>query len=115
VAGGLALAAALALGSRRSDRTRYRPDPWLVAEWLVSLCGVAAVAGVVVSGRLGDALDPSVYPLELPAVPVAAALGVLVAALPAWLAPEPPTLASPATTPSADGADLAGPPLEVAA
>lgn len=118
VAGGVALAAALALGSRRSDRTRYRPDRWLLAEWLVSLCGVAAVVGVVVSGRLGDALDPSVYPLELPAVPVAAAVGVLVAALPAWLAPEPPTLASPATPTSGSqdaAAEAPGRPLEVAA
>lgn len=91
VAGAVALAAALALGSRRSDRTRYRADPWLAPEWLVSACGVAAVVGVVTSGRLGDVLDPSVYPLELPGVPVAACVGALVAVLPAWLAPEPPS------------------------
>ena len=106
LAGGAALAAALVMGGRRSDRTRYRPDRWLLAEWVVSLCGLVAVVGVVVSGRLGDTLDPSVYPLELPELPVAAALGVLVAVLPAWVAPEPPELA---TVPSAVEADGGGP------
>lgn len=94
VAGGAALAGALAMGSRRSDRTRYRPDPWLFTEWAVSACGVVAVLGVVVSGRVGGVLEPSVYPLEVPQLPVAAAVGVLLAVLPAWLAPEPPELAT---------------------
>jgi len=94
VAGGAALAAALGLGGRRGDRTRYRPDPWLGPEWMVSLCGLAAVVGVVTPGRVGGALDPSVYPLEVPQLPVAAAVGVLLAALPAWVAPEPPDLAT---------------------
>jgi len=105
IAGGVALAGALVLGGRRSDRTRYRPDPWLVAEWVVAACGVVAVAGVVVSGRVGGALEPSVYPLEVPALPVAAAVGVLLAALPAWVAPEPPELAT-APRPANTGAAL---------
>ncbi len=94
VAGGLALTLSLVLGGRRADRTRYRADRWLLPEWLVAATGVAAVVGVVVSGRAGDALDPSVYPLELPSLPVAATIGVLIAVLPAWLAPEPPELAT---------------------
>ena len=109
VAGGAALAGALVMGGRRSDRTRYRPDPWLVAEWIVSLSGVVAVVGVVASGRVGGALDPSVYPLEVPQLPVAGAVGVVLAALPAWVAPEPPELAT--VVPSIDAASA----LEVAA
>jgi energy-coupling factor transport system permease protein len=94
VAGGMALVAALFLGSQRSDRTRYRADPWARPEWVVALSGLVAVVGVVVSGRAGGALDPSVYPLEVPQLPIAAALGVLAAALPAVAAPEPPSLAT---------------------
>jgi energy-coupling factor transport system permease protein len=109
VAGGAALVAALVMGGRRSDRTRYRPDRWLPAEWVVSLCGVVAVVGVVVSGRAGAGLEPSVYPLEMPELPLAAALGVLVAIVPAWAAPEPPELATVAPAP------VTGPALEVAA
>jgi energy-coupling factor transport system permease protein len=109
VAGGLALAGALVLGGRRSDRTRYRPDRWLAAEWVVALCGLGAVVGVVVSGRAGALLDPSVYPLEMPELPVAAAIGVLAAALPGWVAPEPPELATVAPT------AVVEPVLEVAA
>ena len=92
VAGGAALTAALLLGGRRSDRTRYRADPWAGPEWLVALSGLAAVVGVVIAGRAGSALDPSVYPLEVPELPVAAVIGVVMAALPAWAAPEPPSL-----------------------
>jgi energy-coupling factor transport system permease protein len=105
VAGGIALAGALVLGGRRSDRTRYRPDRWLLAECVVAGCGVVAVIGVVVSGRVGGALEPSGYPPEGPALPMAAAIGVLVAALPAWVAPEPPELAT-VSAPSGAGASL---------
>jgi energy-coupling factor transport system permease protein len=100
VAGGLALAVALALGGRRSDRTRYRPDPWAAAEWCVAASGAAAVLASIVAGRLGTGLDPSVYPLEVPQLPVVAAVGVLVAALPAWVAPEPPALVPTAPAPA---------------
>jgi len=93
LAGAAALAAALALAGRRSDRTRYRPDPWAGSEWAVALSGLAAAVGVVVAGRAGAVLDPSVNPLEVPSVPVAAALGVLLAVVPAWAAPEAPALA----------------------
>jgi hypothetical protein len=43
---------------------------------------------------MGDALSPSTNPLEVPAVPFVAVIGLLIAALPAWFAPNPPTLAS---------------------
>ncbi|MGH3744649.1 MAG: energy-coupling factor transporter transmembrane component T, partial [Mycobacteriales bacterium] len=35
--------AGLALGGRRVSRSRYRPDPWRLPEWLVTGCGLAGV------------------------------------------------------------------------
>jgi energy-coupling factor transport system permease protein len=93
LAGAGALGAALVLAGRRADRTRYRPEPWAAPEWAVALSGLAAAVGVVLAGRAGAVLDPSTNPLEVPTLPIAAAVGVLVAALPAWAAPEPPVLA----------------------
>lgn len=89
-----AFTGAIVLGGRANHRSRYRPDPWALPEWIVALGGSTAVLGSIVSAHLGTTLDPSVYPLEFPAVPVAAVIGVLIAALPAWIAPLPPTSAS---------------------
>ena len=88
----VALVGALIAGGRSADRTRYRPDPWVTPEWLVALSGVAAYVSFAVISSAGDALAPSTNPLEVPAVPVIAVLGLLVAALPSWLAPAPPRL-----------------------
>ncbi|PYC77293.1 cobalt ABC transporter permease [Streptomyces tateyamensis] len=92
-AGAAAVAGALALGGRRTVRTRYRPDPWAAPEWLVAGSGLAAGAAVVLlSGRYPDAFTPGVVPLVLPALPLYAALAVLLALLPAVAAPPPPPL-----------------------
>ena len=85
-----ALIGALIAGGKSATRTRYRPDPWVMPEWLVALTGIVAYVSFVVVSRAGDALQPSTNPLEVPAVPVIAVLGLLVAALPSWLAPTPP-------------------------
>jgi energy-coupling factor transport system permease protein len=80
-AGVALLAAGLVAGGRRAIRSRYRPDPWRAAEWLVTAAAVASVVAIVVAGRLdpGD-LRPATNPLETPAVPAlaiaAAALGL---------------------------------------
>jgi energy-coupling factor transport system permease protein len=87
-----ALAAALLTGSRRSARTRYRPDPWALPEWITAISGLVMVVGVVVAGRSGADLDPSVQPLVWPTLPVAATVGVLVGLLPAWCTPRPPSM-----------------------
>jgi len=92
--GAAALIGALVAGGKSTMRTRYRPDPWIGPEWLVSLVGLAAFGSFVLVGRMGDALSPSTNPLEVPAVPFVAVIGLLIAALPAWFAPNPPTLAS---------------------
>jgi len=92
--GAAALIGALVAGGKSTVRTRYRPDPWIGPEWMVSIAGIVTFASFVLVGRMGDALSPSTNPLEVPAVPVVAVIGLLVAALPAWFAPHPPTLAS---------------------
>ncbi len=98
----LALAGALLLGGRRSVRSRYRPDRWALPEWLTIAAGVAMVAGIVVAGRSGAVLEPSVQPLEWPTLPLVAAAGILAGLLPAWCTPRPPSLS---TVTDSSGAD----------
>jgi energy-coupling factor transport system permease protein len=87
-AGVVAALGGLALAGRRIRRTRYRPDPWRIEEWLVVVCGTAAALAVVVLGSISPAdANPSVVPLTWPRLPLAAVAGILVAALPAWLTP----------------------------
>jgi energy-coupling factor transport system permease protein len=90
--GSVLLAVALVLGSRRSGRTRYRPDVWLWPEWVVAAAGVVPPVALVLAGGLaGDPLHPSTNPIAVPEVPLLAALGVLVALAPAFVAPRPPS------------------------
>ena len=88
------------VSGRRVPRSRYRPDPWRLSEWVVGGSGiVAAAVGYLGSGIDADNLVPSLDPLTWPALPILTCLGVLVAVLPAVLAPVPPSAtgaASPA-------------------
>lgn len=95
IAGALLAVAGLAAGGRRTARTRYRPDPWALPEWLVAGSGIACAAlMVVVSRGSPDAAVPP-YPLRLPELPLLALLAPLVALLPALVAPPPPDRAAP--------------------
>lgn len=86
--------AAFTLSGRRVKRSRYRPDPWRLAETLTALSGIVAGASLFVSERLDPLnLNPSLSPLEWPAPSMIATVGVLVAALPAWVTPRPPSSA----------------------
>jgi energy-coupling factor transport system permease protein len=87
--GGTALAGlGLLVGSRRNGRTRYRPDPWSVPEWVVAASGAVAICAMVVGGRLDPgALAPFTIPLTAPPLPVLPVAGTLIALLPAWVAP----------------------------
>ncbi len=89
---GLGLSAAgLWLGGRRVTRTTYRPDPWRAAEWGTLATGVAAAAAFIVLSRTQpDTLLMPLQPLAVPALPLLAVAGRLVAALPAVLTPPPP-------------------------
>ena len=79
------------LGGPRVRRTRYRPDPWQLPEFAVAACGILVAAVLVVAATLDPAgLRPPLEPLTWPPLPPLAAFGILIGALPAWLAPPPP-------------------------
>jgi energy-coupling factor transport system permease protein len=99
--GCVTLAAGLFVGGTRAARTRYRPDPWAIPEWIVSASGLVALVGTIVAARMfggGEALNPSIYPLAWPALPWAAVAGVALALIPAVAAPQPPGLTVPASS-----------------
>jgi len=99
VAGGALVAAGFVAGARRGGRTRYRPDPWRLPEWLVVGAGVATV--VVLAFASPGELFPSTSPPRLPAMPLTALLAVAVAVLPAFLAPPLPSSTGRRTTAAA--------------
>jgi len=81
----------LRLAGRRAVRTRYRPDPWALPEWLVSFSGVVpAVTLVVVSVVDPDVLVGVTAPPAWPSLPLVPALAVAFAALAGVVAPRPP-------------------------
>ena len=83
--------AGLALGGKRVRRTQYRPDPWLMPEWITALSGAIAATTMIVANNLNPgALAPSVYPLAWPTLPLLPVVGLAIAALPAFLTPVPP-------------------------
>jgi energy-coupling factor transport system permease protein len=96
LAAGLAAAASgLLLGGRLVRRSVYRPDRWRPPELAVAACGLAAAAGLWLATRLDPAgLYPPVSPLAWPTLAVLPAAAILVAALPATLAPPPPAVRS---------------------
>ncbi|HEV7655929.1 MAG TPA: CbiQ family ECF transporter T component [Mycobacteriales bacterium] len=80
----------LPLAGRRVRRSVYRPDPWRLPETLVAGSGLVAAAVLVLTSTVDAAnLFPSLDPLSWPGLPLAGTAGVLVAVLPAWLAPPP--------------------------
>jgi energy-coupling factor transport system permease protein len=88
--GTVVAAAGLAVGGRRSARSRYRPDRWGTSEWLVSGSGIVAAAAALAGAGLDPAaMQPSTAPLLVPPLPVVPLLGLLVALLPAWASPAP--------------------------
>jgi len=85
---GLLLAvSAMAAGRQRVTRTRYRPDPWALPEWLVVAAG--AVAGGVMVTAAVRGVDGLLLagPLVVPPVPVVPVAGVLIGLAPALAAP----------------------------
>ena len=81
----------LRIAGRRSLRTRYRPDPWALPEWLVLLSGwVPAIIFVVVAINDPLSLRGQTSPLDWPQLPVIPAIALLLAALPGMVTPLPP-------------------------
>ncbi len=89
---GIALGAlGLASGSRSVSRTTYRPSPWRTPETVTAATGLLAAAAALASARWEPAaLSMPLSPLAPPALPWLLTLGLLAAALPGVLTPEPP-------------------------
>jgi|SRR5450631_312341 len=78
----LALIAVL-LGGRHRSRTTYRPASWRITEWGVLATGLAAIAGVLIGGRVEPgALHTTIYPLAIPQLPWPTLVGIALALLP---------------------------------
>lgn len=93
------------MAGRRSQRTRYRPDPWLAPEWLTVAAGVLTAVGVALAVAAdATAMNPAgLIPMVAPTLPPVALLSVAAAAAPALLTPLPPVaLAAPRTRARAD-------------
>jgi energy-coupling factor transport system permease protein len=83
----LAVVAGFVAG-RRVQRSRYRPDRWRAAEWLVVGCAAVTVVTYVLA--VHDPLTEGV-PLAWPTLRIVPFLATLVAAVPAFATPEVPT------------------------
>jgi energy-coupling factor transport system permease protein len=92
VTGLVAASVGFGVGRARGRRTRYRPDPWLAAEWGVAGTGLLVAVLVVVAASIDPAaLDPASQPMAWPTLPPLATVGILIGALPAIIAPLPRT------------------------
>lgn len=89
-AGGLVASAGLWIGGRRTKRTRYRPDPWALPEWLVVASGVGCAALLFWLAHVDPAAAQPVDPMAWPTVPTLALVAAAVGLLPAFVAPPPP-------------------------
>ncbi|MFB9684033.1 CbiQ family ECF transporter T component [Amycolatopsis plumensis] len=79
------------LGGRRVRRTAYRPDPWRWPETLVVAAGVGACVLLFATARIdAGRLFPSLSPLRWPEVSWVHVVSLLVAVLPAFVAPPVP-------------------------
>jgi energy-coupling factor transport system permease protein len=78
----------LAYGGRRIQRSRYRPDRWGALEWTIVASGLVAVACMALAHALDvPGIEVTFFPLAVPPVPVLPVVGILAAALPAFVAP----------------------------
>lgn len=113
--GGLAVAlVGFVITGRRIQRSVYRPDRWLPAEFAVAACGIATGALLYLTSRVDAAnLYPSLNPLAWPELAPLPALALAIGVLPAWLAPPPPSTAAPLTVAAPESS--ARPPATAAA
>ncbi|HWC34072.1 MAG TPA: energy-coupling factor transporter transmembrane protein EcfT [Mycobacteriales bacterium] len=81
----------LGLGGRRVTTTRYRPDPWQAAEWLVAGSGLLAAGVLIAASATGvSGLAPSFSPLHWPSLPLLPTVAIVIGVLPALATPPPP-------------------------
>ncbi|HZM55218.1 MAG TPA: energy-coupling factor transporter transmembrane component T [Acidimicrobiales bacterium] len=106
--GAVLIGAGMAVGGRRTNRTRYRPDVWRIAEWVVGASGAAALSSMIAAAVLGvPGLQLQVYPLEFPPLPLLPAAGILIGLLPALVAPTDRSVSGARTTAPPTAADEA--------
>lgn len=93
-AGLIAATAGFVLTGRRVERTRYRPDPWRLAETVVAGSGVLVGVLLYLALQVDPTnLNPSLSPLTWPEITLPLMASVLIGALPAVLAPPTPLTA----------------------
>ncbi len=96
----------LALGGRRTARSRYRPDPWSRPEWIVAGSGLVALITMAVARSLDvPGLTVSFSPLAFPSIPWLPVVGILIALTPALAAPNPVTPARPSVHEGSEAAE----------
>ncbi|HEX2902026.1 MAG TPA: CbiQ family ECF transporter T component [Jatrophihabitans sp.] len=110
LAGAALCAAGLSLGGRRVSRSSYRPDPWRWPEWLVAGSGLASAMLLLLSASFDpSSLNPSLYPLRWPGLPVLPTVAILLAVLAGVAAPPPPATPSNAQREAPEAAATAVP------
>lgn len=112
-AGALVATLGLRAAGRRTARTAYRPDPWLLPEWGTALSGAVVAVAFIAAG---SALSISLAPIAWPAAPPLVVAALLLAAGPAvWAPPLPGTPQARIGAESGRGADRTGRPRRRAA
>jgi energy-coupling factor transport system permease protein len=108
VTGSVVGALSLGLAGAGVTRTSYRPDRWRPAEVLTVACGLGTAALVDVTSRIDPAtLNPVIDPSSWPTLSGTLLAAILVAALPAYVAP-PPAIVDSAARASSRRAVAAG-------
>jgi energy-coupling factor transport system permease protein len=100
VAGLAAAFLSIRLSGDGVQRSRYRPDRWLLPELVTVACGFAPVVAIIAVGAGTDApaLFPTVLPTpDIPTLPVVMLVAALVALLPSVLTPPALTAVSEVT------------------
>ncbi len=101
----------LALGGRRTARSRYRPDPWREPEWIVAGSGLVALVTMALARAFDvPGLTISFSPLVFPSIPLLPVVGIFIALIPAIAAPDP---ISPSSTSVPDESGEGAAPAEV--
>jgi energy-coupling factor transport system permease protein len=86
----------LSVAGRRMQRTRYRPDRWGVPECAIVGSGLAAVGTMALAHALElPGVTVSFVPLAVPPLPLLPVIGILVATVPAFIAPTRRAVAAP--------------------
>jgi energy-coupling factor transport system permease protein len=82
-------AVGFAARGRRLQRSRYRPDRWGAVEWLIVGSGLVALGTMVLAHALKSPgmVVSFVSTVAVPPLPLLPVLGILVAALPAFVVP----------------------------